>query len=607
MDSNASMEVKSQLLELCGITESSQASSSRIWGTHETSNNTREQFASVDSLLKDYVRGFTTTDNIADLPSRMRVDAVLIMSLGLAKEKVVRGLAGQARRDAEEQLETLFWSANQLITMSEESILSPCGIRSAVLDYVLWFGDTRQLQTNLVVLRVEEPLDQVDVVEEQYCFAALAATAMIYHGRAKTPVVEGTYGLVTDGLTWIFLHVNKQGEYSAVKLNWLKGDENAIIGITGTILDQAIGVKMSCEDAGLSWRWAHMARMWDVPRRATLDEMNSVEILDEDSIQQQKPYTVRKKDFLDRFKDGQELRNQVVSGSQQNGIETLAVTSIDLGKVFPLFRLQHQKYKVNSPEYWNVVNPWWEVNPWERRPISTHLESALRRITRVFGDAKWNKAAIRLIIDAIFLDVLTSMKDEAGQYEANKGINLEGGGIAGSTESTVSAKDIRMSDETDISSIFPTSQANGTVDKRISGRIDYNICHRQPLDGAEKTLLVVEAREKVDVIVGRYQAIAYMALIQHARSKAGAAKGPIYGIATDSGDWDFVRIDAEGNVDVEQFNWTKWGGSHIVSLLRKVVLETSLDLSVISKSKLGVTSQGLAPDNLEGTADKTYL
>jgi hypothetical protein len=35
---------------------------------------------------------------------------------------------------------------------------------------------------------------------------------MIHHGRAKRPVMQGTYGIVTDGLRWIFLHVNKEGE-----------------------------------------------------------------------------------------------------------------------------------------------------------------------------------------------------------------------------------------------------------------------------------------------------------------------------------------------------------------------------------------------------------
>ncbi|KAL3479690.1 hypothetical protein BJX99DRAFT_255415 [Aspergillus californicus] len=37
-------------------------------------------------------------------------------------------------------------------------------------------------------------------------------------------------------------------------------------------------------------------------------------------------------------------------------------------------------------------------------------------------------------------------------------------------------------------------------------------------------------------------------------SHCQTAKIPIYGIATDSDEWDFIRMDATGNVDVQQFN-----------------------------------------------------
>jgi hypothetical protein len=168
------MNIKSKVLELCGITDSTEASSSStIWDTNQTSNDTREQFASVYSLLEDYVRGITSADNIDDLPCQMRVDTILILSLDLAKEKVVQSLGEQARRDVEKRLETLFWGDDQFITVPEP-VLGPCGTQTAALDHVLWFGDTRELQTNLIVLRAEEPLNEV--AEEQYCFVALTAT-----------------------------------------------------------------------------------------------------------------------------------------------------------------------------------------------------------------------------------------------------------------------------------------------------------------------------------------------------------------------------------------------------------------------------------------------
>ncbi|KAL2847359.1 hypothetical protein BJX68DRAFT_268226 [Aspergillus pseudodeflectus] len=569
------MDVKSELLELCGITASSQASSSSrsIWDINSTSDDTRQRFASVNFLLRDYASGFTSTDNVADLASRIRVDAILIMSLGIAKEKLLESLAGQARCVTEKRLETLFWSPDQFISVPE-SLLSHCGIQYAALDYVLWFGDTRELQTNLVVLRVDEPLGEV--VEEQYCFAALATAAMIHHGRAKRPVMQGTYGIVTDGLRWIFLHVNKEGEYSSIKLNWMDGNEHTIVGLIGRIMDQAVAVKIHFEDADLDGSWSPMSRTWD-------SGVLSLEILEDCSILPQRPYTVRKMDFLAEFKDGckdiqldhtalhgdclehrldelhraakQDLQNRL-SARQQRDIETLAVASIDPDQVFRMFRLTRE---VNPPDYW-------KVNPWERRPVSPHLGKS-NRIAHVFGWAEGNKAAIRLIIDAVFLDVLKSLKDESGQYEGSKG---KGNGKRPSRERTLSLKDIRMDVGENISCIFPTSQEDGILHKRISGRMDYNMCYGQS-KRAECNLLVVEARQKLDLNAGLYQAIAYVALIQHTRSNAGYTDIPIYGIATDSVDWDFIRMDGKNKVDVEQFNWDKSAGSHIVSLLLKVV------------------------------------
>jgi hypothetical protein len=176
------MDVNSQLLELCSITVGGEASTSSIWDTEQTSDDMHSRFASIDSLLEIYVRGFTYTYSIADLPSRVRVDAILIMSLSIAKEKTVNSAGEEARTDVEERLERLFWSPNQFITVWESS-LSPCDIQYSALDYVLWFGDTRELQTNLVVLRAEKPLDEM--VEKQYCSAALAATGQSPLSRQK--------------------------------------------------------------------------------------------------------------------------------------------------------------------------------------------------------------------------------------------------------------------------------------------------------------------------------------------------------------------------------------------------------------------------------------
>lgn len=39
---------------------------------------------------------------------------------------------------------------------------------------------------------------------------------MIHHNRAKRPIIQDTYGLVTDGLKWTFFHVNKDHEVCVI-------------------------------------------------------------------------------------------------------------------------------------------------------------------------------------------------------------------------------------------------------------------------------------------------------------------------------------------------------------------------------------------------------
>lgn len=182
------------------------------------------------------------------------------------------------------------------------------------------------------------------------------------------------------------------------------------------------------------------------------------------------------------------------------------------------------------------------------------------QIRLVFGRADENEAVIRLTVDAILLDILSSIKMELEQYEGGKGKRKRT-----STEAPLGHKNLRMALETHIFYIFPTHGEKGVVDRLISGRMDYNLWYGNPRE-AETNLLVVEAKSRSAHAAGRYQAISYTgkqltesasilnanqlipALIQHARHKAGRAKTPIYGVATDSHNWDFIRMDASGSV-----------------------------------------------------------
>lgn len=162
----------SQFLSLCGITADNEPTS-RIWHyTHDP-----ERFVSVTSRIQDYATAFTPTGDVRALTARARVDAILIMSLALAKRKRLNSAAAtpQQRRDAENRLETLFWGNEQVVSLRGLSLSSnSCGIRHAVLDDVLWYGDPGELEASLVVVRTEELRADAGMGDVRY-LAVLAA------------------------------------------------------------------------------------------------------------------------------------------------------------------------------------------------------------------------------------------------------------------------------------------------------------------------------------------------------------------------------------------------------------------------------------------------
>ncbi|KAL2865899.1 uncharacterized protein BJX67DRAFT_382283 [Aspergillus lucknowensis] len=92
--------------------------------------------------------------------------------------------------------------------------------------------------------------------------------------------------------------------------------------------------------------------------------------------------------------------------------------------------------------------------------------------------------------------------------------------------------------------------------------MDYTLWHGKRNE-AETNVMVVVAKTTGGVQAGRYQAISYMALIRDTRTKAGWLDIPVYGIATGTRDWGFIRMDANGVVVVQALSC--WDGKRAIS------------------------------------------
>jgi hypothetical protein len=119
----------------------------------------------------------------------------------------------------------------------------------------------------------------------------------------------------------------------------------------------------------------------------------------------------------------------------------------------------------------------------------------------VYGEANQNEAVIRLIIDAILLEVMATIKRlELGQYGDEKSP-----GKRTSRDSTASGKSIKLALETPIQYVFNSN--NGK--KNYRGRMDYTLWYG-PHEQAEAYMAVVEAKSPGQVKPGTFQAMSYM-------------------------------------------------------------------------------------------------
>jgi hypothetical protein len=189
----------------------------------------------------------------------------------------------------------------------------------------------------------------------------------------------------------------------------------------------------------------------------------------------------------------------------------------------------------------------------------------LENIDLVYGKADPNEAVIRLKIDAVILEILATIKRlERGQWGTEKSP-----GKRMSSETIVDGKSLQMALETPISYPMTLRFDDGPRRVEVRGRMDYCLWYGRPSE-AETNLMVVEAKTLGKAGEGEYQALCYMckstvvrwyclaavilmgsmmlAMIQDARRKAKRTLTPVWGIATDSKVWEFLRMDTNGKV-----------------------------------------------------------
>ncbi|KAL4908447.1 hypothetical protein BDW74DRAFT_175129 [Aspergillus multicolor] len=241
-----------------------------------------------------------------------------------------------------------------------------------------------------------------------------------------------------------------------------------------------------------------------------------------------------------------------------------AVTDLEPGHVHKIFGLEDE---MQSPAgVWNIQSS-------EERQLPEHAKKMLDDYDLLFHDRERHEAEIRSRVDTILVSILAERKRQDTTH---------GHGNRISTSSTSSFKSLHWQYETLLR--MPWKLLDGKT-YNLGGRLDYSLLYGR-CEEAETNVVMVEAKTFGESSGGEHQALSYMAMLHHARKKAGRSVVPIYGISTDSYLWTFIRLDSNRKVLRHSFRTNEYRGeTMIVSLLHRI-LSQAAELSRVSSAAL---------------------
>lgn len=127
----------------------------------------------------------------------MRIESLL---LSLLADNIKKELL-----DPHGPLDSPHWSfRKQILTldMEDDKILAP----ENIIDYALWYGHYRELETNMIVMKSKNPVPRSWIL--------LQNMSSIHHARKLAERDAGIYGVITDGSKWVFIHLSNRSRVS---------------------------------------------------------------------------------------------------------------------------------------------------------------------------------------------------------------------------------------------------------------------------------------------------------------------------------------------------------------------------------------------------------
>ncbi|KAJ0421234.1 hypothetical protein BJY00DRAFT_312147 [Aspergillus carlsbadensis] len=343
------IEIEHPLLSFCKIRRRCKPNS-KIWHASPVALP-----AHFDILLADYSLALSPT-NVAtvnnSVPARSRIDAILHLLLAHAKKRLLDSSAEDTNTTS--KLDTLYWDYEQFVSPSRTlGAQRREKIPICALDYALWYGDARDFETNFVVVRARKMI--VDGGGRQF-LPILTAMSLIQYNRVKRKVNKEVYGIFTDGVTWVFFHLDKWKRLSYLRLSWTDGQQQTVINLISKILDDAVRLSLLSNKPKLSWV---------------------------DSESGLSPWNVRQWDYA----KGEEDEGQGFTPGD-------------------MFNLEYETY---GDGFWRE-DDYWRVDASEECKMPDHLKSVLEDYKLAFGETEQTEPLLRVKVETVLFVLLAFIK-----------------------------------------------------------------------------------------------------------------------------------------------------------------------------------------------------
>ncbi|CAI7598171.1 unnamed protein product [Penicillium glandicola] len=243
------------------------------------------------------------------------------------------------------------------------------------------------------------------------------------------------------------------------------------------------------------------------------------------------------------------LRDQIRAERKKfKNMHAIPITALDLSEIPHNFSLTHclpMEFEL-SPSKTEMV------------PFPPQLNSILADYDMAIAGSPPNKTLIRSRIDVVILTILAKMKREG---QTNLRISV---GSVSSIASDKSLESVQLQREHEIKFVW----RSGRRRVRLSGIVDYSFWYDIP-DNDASNIAMVEAETTPFLKAGMLRCLGHMAMIHETKKKDLNPDDSVYGVATDSFEWIFIRIRPGGEYTVKAYHW-EHSSQEIVSLLTKV-------------------------------------